>query len=263
MKKTSWLACALLLGACGSNGIDPEPTPDSGVPIHGDPPPPPDPVDCAGGDVARFSGELTALSDRAPIAGAQVCVLEHDEIPCATTDASGFWQLDCAPRGDAAIWFRADGFAPGVWLWAGPAGEAYEDLDVSLARDAENSGYLSPTGVTYPDGTSSLVTIVARGNSAGMTAVLRSGSGEGPFYSADQGGRIDPALTALPSADELVFFVAQPWSGWQEIEIELLSAGGGACQQDGGAWTARDGAPNVVRLPIRAGTESVMWVSCL
>jgi len=262
MTKKVWLAWVLVLGACGSDGVDPEPTPDSGIPLHGDPPPPPAPVDCGSGDVARFSGELTALSDRAPIAGARVCVLEHEEIPCATTDASGFWQLDCAPRGDAAIAFEAAGFAPGVWLWAGPAGDAYEDLDVSLARDAENTSYLAPTGVTYPAGASSLVTLVPRGNVAGMTAVLRSGTGEGAFYSADQGGRIDLAAVALSTSDELVFFVAQPWEGWQEIEIELVPAGGGGCTQRGGAWAARDGAENVVRVPLRPGTESVMWIDC-
>lgn len=228
-----------------------------------DPPPAPAPIDCAL-EQARFSGEVTALADRSPIAGARVCVLEHDEIPCATADASGFYQLDCAPRGDAAISFEADGFARGVWLWAGPAsGDAYEDLDVSLARDAENTAYLAPAGVVYPDGRSSLVTIVPVGNVAGLSAHLRSGSGEGAFYSADQGGRIDPAMRSITSTGELAFFVVEPWEGWHEIEIELVPADPSiVCAQIGGAWFARDGTPNVVRIPVRPGTESVLWVRC-
>lgn len=262
MKTILTLGCALALAACGNVSTG-TPMRDAGPIAHGDPPPAPEPIDCGSSEIARFSGEVTTLADRAPIAGARVCVLEHDEIPCATTDASGFYQLDCAPVGDAAISFEADGFARGVWLWAGMPGEAYTDLDVSLARDAENTGYLAAAGMVYPDGVSSLITIVPTGNVAGLTAHLRSGAGEGAFYSVDQGGRIDPAMTSIAASGELAFFVAEPWTGWLELEVELVPADPSAtCAQIGGAWGARDGARNVVRIPVRASTESVIWIRC-
>lgn len=267
--KTTLIACALVgiaAAACGGENGDARPQPDGAMPM-GDagmalpPPAPPDPIDCATDPIASFSGTIAALSDRAAIEGARVCVLDHPEIPCATTNADGFYVLECAPVGDAAISFEAEGFAGGVWLWRGVEGEP-QDLSIALARDAENTGYLAPTGVAYPDGESALVTIDLVGNVAGLTAVQRSGSGEGPFYSADESGRIDPAATSAASENELVFFVARPVPGWSEIELELIPPAGASCGQLDGAWRGRDGAPNVVRVPVRAGWESVIWVRC-
>lgn len=261
MNRALFLAALVVCGGCSSTTASPS---DAGTPPadHGDPPPPPEPVDCAAGDVARFAGQVTALSDRAPIANARVCVLEHEEIDCVTTDAAGSYALDCAPRGDAAISFEATGFAPAVWLWAGPpSGDAYESLDVSLSTDAENRAYFEPTGVGYPDGASSLVTIVPRGNVFGMTARLRSGTGQGAFYTVYESGAIDPLIEFITAENELAFFVAQPWNGWHELEVELVPRSG-SCAQLGGAWPARDGAANVVRVPVRPGTESVIWVRC-
>ena len=262
---------SLLVAACGGDGSGTTPQVDGSVPLVGDdagvttppppPPPPPGPIDCAAGPVASFSGTVQALGDRSAIAGARVCVLDHPEIPCATTSAEGFYVLECAPLGDAAISFDAVGFASGVWLWRGVAGGP-TDLSVLLARDSENTGYLSPTGVTYPDGSSALVTIDANGAVDGVTARLRSGSGHGAFYSADDGGRIDPSATFLADETELVFFVARPWEGWSELEVEITPPTGRSCAQTDGAWGARDGAPNVVRVPVRPGTESVIWITC-
>ncbi|UJR80063.1 hypothetical protein [Sandaracinus amylolyticus] len=260
---------SLLVAACGEGGGS-TPRVDGSVPLVGDdaavttppppPPPPPGPVDCAAGPVASFAGTVQALADRRAIAGARVCVLDHPEIPCVATNAEGFYVLGCAPIGDAAISFEADGFASGVWLWRGVAGEP-TDLSVLLARDSENTGYLAPTGVTYPDGSSALVTIDANGAVEGLTARLRSGSGHGAFYSADDGGRIDPSATFLADESELVFFVARPWEGWGELEVELI-APGRTCAQTDGAWQARDGAPNAVRVPVRPDTETVIWITC-
>lgn len=261
---------SLLVAACGGDGGAGSNV-DGSTPLVGDdagmtmppppPPPPPGPVDCDSDPIASFSGTVQALSDRSAIAGARVCVLDHPEIPCATSNAEGFYALGCAPVGDAAISFEADGFASGVWLWRGVAGDAI-DLSVLLARESENTGYLSPTGVRYPDGSSALVTIDANGAVEGMTARLRSGSGEGAFYSADDGGRIDPSATFLEDETELVFFVARPWEGWSELEVEILPPAGRRCGQVDGAWEARDGAENVVRVPVRPGWESVIWIAC-
>jgi hypothetical protein len=256
---TFLLACAAL-AACGRQPHDT----DSGMPMRdaGPPPDPPAPIDCAAEPIARFSGSVMALTDRVPMEGAHVCVLDHPEIPCAATDALGSYALACAPPGDAAISFEAAGFAPGVWLWNGRAGAPPQDLSVSLVRDAENTAYLAPAGVTYPDGASALVTIDLVGDVAGLMAALRTGEGEGPFYSADEGARVDPAATSAAGEGEFVFFLARPDPGWSEIEIELVPANGATCTQLEGAWSARDGAPNVIRVPIRPGTESVIWVRC-
>jgi hypothetical protein len=226
------------------------------------PPPAPDPIDCATAEVARFAGVVTALSDRAPLVGARVCVLDHPEIPCATTSATGFYELACAPIGDAAISFEADGFAPGVWMWAGRAGETPESLDISLARVAENTAYLAPTGITYPAGSLSLVTIDLVGDVAGLSGAVAVGEGQGPFFSVDEGGRIDPAATGPSSDTELMFFVVEPHEGWSEVEIELLPTAGTECRQLGGAWPSRSGAANTMRVLVRPGWESVIWARC-
>lgn len=267
---TKLMTCALAalaLAGCGSE-TGGAPMPDGSMPA-GDagtmppppPPPPPEPVDCATDPIASFSGTVVSLSDRMPIANARVCVIDHPEIPCATTNSVGFYVLECAPLGDAGITFEAEGFATGVWLWRGAEGDA-QDLSVALARDEENTNYLAPTGFTYPDGASALVTIDPVGRAAGLSAVQRSGSGEGPFFSADEAGRVDPTASSLASESELMFFLAQPIEGWSEIEIELLPPAGVSCAQLDGAWAARDGTPGVVRVPVRAGWETVIWVRC-
>jgi hypothetical protein len=222
-----------------SSTLDPDATSgssDGGVStIDGGPPPPlPEAVDCTA-EVARFAGVVTSLEARTPLVGARVCVDAHPEIPCATTDANGFYELSCAPIGDAAIHFDAAGYAEGVWLWAGAVSAMPISLDVSLARMADNTTYLEPTGMVYPDDGDSLVTIDLNGNVAGLTARLVTGSGVGPYYSVDEGGRIDPTLSSASSDRELMFFVARPFSGWSDVEI-ALNATTGQCGERRGAW---------------------------
>lgn len=227
----------------------------------GRPPPPPPPVDCDNDPISSFAGVVQTLSGRTPIEGVRVCVLEHPEIPCATTDSVGYYELACAPVGEAAISFQVTDYSTGIWLWNGEAGMNHE-LSVFLVTPEENTIYFSATGVSYPNGTTGLITITFSGNAAGLTASLRSGSGDGPFYTINEGGQVSATAITLESSSEFAYFMARPTLGWHELEIELSPTTGIVCGHANGIWQARDGMPNVIRMPIRTDSETVIAVRC-
>src|SRR5262249_53963967 len=118
-----FMACAAAM-FCGDGcddqndaGVSDAATPltagDGGMPLPPTPGPP-RPVECEHGVIASCGGTVVGLIDRSPIAGASVCVIDHPEIPCVATDANGFYSMECAPVGDAAIGFEAAGYASGM-----------------------------------------------------------------------------------------------------------------------------------------------------
>jgi hypothetical protein len=234
---------------------------DAGTMADAGPPPPPTPIDCENDPISSFAGVVQALNGSGPIAGVRVCVLDHPEIPCATTSAAGYYELACAPVGEAAISFESTEYSTGVWLWNGEVNVTHA-LSVLLETPEGNTIYFASTGVAYPDGMSGLLTMTFTGNAGGLTARLRSGEGRGPFYTINEGGQLSPTATELESASEFAFFIARPAPGWNEIEVELNPGAGIVCGHPDGIWQARDATPNVIRMPIQTGSETVVSVRC-
>ena len=104
------LAVSLLLAACGGDD-------DAG---GGDPTGFVDPRDC--NTVAGFIGESGDVGR--PVAGARLCIVDHDEVPCATSDGDGHYALHLPEQWTKARELALHVTAPGHLAFAGMVRES-------------------------------------------------------------------------------------------------------------------------------------------
>jgi hypothetical protein len=127
-----------------------------------------------------------------PIGGAAVCVLDHPEIACTTTDSTGSYTLEIAlaPSTDVAIEANASGFVSGVLLTAiaasDPSVQGIATTELSSPADATTE-YATQAGFAFPgSGGFVEVFVVGLGSAvdglAGATVAIAPSSGEGPVY---------------------------------------------------------------------------------
>lgn len=62
-----------------------------------------------------LSGTVTNLASGDAVEGVSVCVHEHPDIDCTTTNAQGVYALDDVPVGEGAIVFEGGGVFPGLF----------------------------------------------------------------------------------------------------------------------------------------------------
>jgi hypothetical protein len=221
-----------------------------------------DPVPCDTEDVGSIWGRLYDQETFDPIVGATVCVVNQPQLPCDTTDEAGGYAIACVPSGDAELSYEAAGYPRALWAWSSRYG-INEDVNLGLQTAAHMAEFLAPTSQAYPDGARSFVTIDFIGAADGATVALRSGTGAGPFYTRYMGGTLDPSITSITSADEYAYFLGAAASGGDELEITVTPGSSGTtCGQYYGGWTAADGTPNTMRIPVEPDGVSVIFVIC-
>jgi hypothetical protein len=145
-----------------------------------------------------------------PIPRAKVCVLDHPELACATTDPEGSFTLT-PPGPDSPEPFAISFTAAGYLGRVRPAGHTWWPSGTGLRSDAWAEAFARQAGFTYPpQGTGFIEMKLSDGGTSrglvGATATLSSGAGAGrrPIY-ADPAGRPDPSLTSTSSSG-IVFF---------------------------------------------------------
>jgi hypothetical protein len=141
-----------------------------------------------------------------PVAGAQVCIVGHPEVPCATSAADGTYSIHVAflpADADLAVTTTASGHLGGVALLHETMGGLLWE-DVPLWTDASATTRLATQGgFTYPTAQDGFVELDVQGATVGSltgaTASLSPASGAGPVY-ADPTGTLDRARTSTSSS---------------------------------------------------------------
>jgi hypothetical protein len=163
-------------------------------------------------------GDQTGPSDGGdapPLSGAQVCIAQHSEIPCAKTDDSGNYTIAVPPQPttgelDFAVVVTAAGHLGETNLlrWSSPL--EYWTTVESLWSDAFAAPWAASAGFTYPaNGTAFIegavygATPLASPDRAGATVTLTPASGKVVYYDAN--GIPDPALTATSNGGAFAF----------------------------------------------------------
>jgi hypothetical protein len=209
-----------------------------------------------GGPVVEVTGILDDGVLDAQVAGAQVCLLDNDDVECATTDSAGVYTLVDVP-GDAehAVLVTKDGWVTAI------GGFTTEEENLELAR-----------GATVEDGWANaqfqlfgIDRDLAKGHIAayfddgidgngeavsGVTLSLSPSGGEGPIYLT--GGLPDDEATATTEGGAAGVYNLDP--GEYTVSIDGLPDG---CVLDWG-W----GTPSEVRIPIRTDALTALWVTC-
>ncbi len=184
-------------------------------------------------DAAPAATEVTATVVQAtgavPLANAQVCIVDHAEIPCAHTDGSGSYTIALPAWTTTlpiAINITATGYLGFTGLVTeGPVGVTWID-QVPLRTTADATTLLATqAGFTYPASGKAFVMLSifhqSGGAYVGATATLSPASGFGPVYVAAD-GTPTPSLTAVSTDGYLLFGGLTP--GRLEITV-----GSGAC----------------------------------
>jgi len=174
------------------------------------------------------SGTVLEASNGAPIANAQLCILDHPEVKCALTDGSGAYSLDLpvlATALDVAVNATAAGHLGFTGLVEEPPatdGGVIWFATIWLTSDASATDLFADAGLVYPDpGKAFVLLSVFSSNGAavvGETATLSPDTGAGPIY-LDASGSPEPSLTSLTSDGYLLF------GGLTPGKIEITLAG--------------------------------------
>jgi len=211
MRRALFAACALLASACGSgsgSGEDAEEELPEGITLAG---------------VVREFELGVPRQNYAGIGGVEVCVEEHDEVPCVTTGDDGTFSLEHAPMDeDLVLTFTKLGYVPALRQVTTGAEDydilaetvlgSVEDalaqaqqLGVSASASATLGGLVQFFGVTPGDGVLQVATLadytVTLTDSSGEPASCDVGTGPAPCRPVylDEHGDADPALERATS----------------------------------------------------------------
>jgi len=213
------------------------------------------------------SAKVIDIAGGAPIPGASVCILDHPEIACATTDAAGAYTIALPEIGaglDIAANVTAAGFLGDTGLvhegeqQSGAVGVAW--FSTNLRADAAAVDLLSThAGFTYPAAGKGFVLLSVfhqgGGAFAGQTVALSPASGSGPVY-ADPSGNPDPSLSAITSNGYALFGGLTPG----KIEITATGATCTPVSTVGGMWTST--TPHTIAGAVAADSITRMSITC-
>lgn len=202
------------------------------------------------GAVVEVTGSPT--SPISPLAGVEVCVDGHPDVPCVTSDATGAYSLPkVAPDADLAFSFSKSGYY-GVVLLAHTLEASLRLPSATLSTEAQEAAFFQAAGWTYPAAGQGVLRV--RAQSTGqttctgldhLTLVASAGTGpvyEGPCVDTETAGPPSPALTATTTSGEGAFLVApgavsasspsptllctvSPFAGWGWASIQANSVG--------------------------------------
>ena len=203
-----------------------------------------------------------------PIRGAKVCILDHPEVGCATTDSEGEYLAFPAFASSTVfiMHFTAAGHLgsvrPATYTSSPETVSTSWPGGVSLWSDEWAKTMAMKAGFTYPAQGSGFIQLRLSGGLAseiitGVTARLSPASGTGPVY-ADPSGDPDPSLTATVSSNLVLFGNVAP--GPVTITV---NAGAKTCntpEKLSGAWPAS--GPDTLPVFVAGGSmtqEVYLW----
>jgi hypothetical protein len=181
------------------------------------------------------------------VGSALVCVLNHPEIPCATTMSGGGYNIGLPDlAGDEiAIEFTAADFLGEVLLEQEPAtGLTWpSEVPIDMTVDAMTE-YGTEAGFAFP-GSGGFLELRITGSTSGVltgaTASIAPAVGSAVYFGSD--GTPDPTLTGTTEAGGVVF--GNLPAGVYEVTANVGSGSGSCTAAPGGALLVGDWPPDV------------------
>ena len=251
--------CALLcvFAACGDNSdtlpdAGPDPQPDVAVPqvMHG--------------GILRTLDLSKPVGDMQPVlAGAEICVVEGAEPHCVTSAADGRWAINLPPNNDdIRITFTAPGHLSLYLVWFSEDRDNLE-LTLHLISDAIVSSFYSSCGGSYPEQQAGILLQGFRFSPPDdyrylSGAVASVPAGMGPCYFETPYAHDPQQLTTTEPGLGMTLFGNVPVAaGSADTTISLA---GTTCYSHRNLVDTA--TPNVIRVPLRAGFQTVLDIVC-
>lgn len=248
---TRWLLIALLATAgCEANNAAEPAGPDAG---HG-----PDVTNGFDDDTVYLYGVVGVRGDGwfpEGVAGAELCVVSHPELPCVTTDAEGGYRLDGVPADtDIVVVATHAGHVSGA-TQARTYPANGQQVSIILSEEINVAAMVRPLGYEFPLGDTGIISFSFRNYTGGGLggAVITASSGD-VVYTGD-GGLPDPDRTESRRGDGFVFDVTP---GFVTLDVQ---ADGYRCNLGEMTALAGDG-PNQVVAVVHPGTITNVGVTC-
>jgi hypothetical protein len=249
-----------VLLACGGSTTQPDGGSDAavdGTPVHDASA---DVVDAADASTSiTFSGTTVVSPSAAPLAGVDVCVFQHMEIPCATSDPSGAFSLPLPMNSNTGLTLVLSGYAS-VLVPLTVAEADITGYEIGVPSASARMSMYTAFGATYPDTTNGLVMLAGtlEGQNelglAGATGTLAPSSGTGPFY-LDASGNPAPAATSTSTYSVVFFAGVSP--GTYTGQLGPTTSFG--CTPNFGGWPS---AADTIGFPVAAGFETHVGLVC-
>ena len=264
LRSNALLPCALLLTACGGSSAggagDASPSYGYGSDEAGAP----TSIDVTGAVVGLGGSATDPIT---PLDGVMVCVVQHSEIPCVTTDAAGTFTLaKVGPGENLAFSFTRTGYY-GVVLLAHTGTGALHLPTANLSTDAAETAFFQAAGWTYPSADQGILHVHVEG--AGQTScdglgqnTLTSSAGATAVYEktcadANTPGGPDPTLAATTTSGNADFMVAPGAVDATDTTSNLLCD---LAPFPGWGWSAPQSGS--VAALVLAGHETIVAMQC-
>jgi hypothetical protein len=213
------------------------------------------------GPTIAFGGTVVQVPVNVFLSSVQICVDQHPEIACATSDSQGAFSLSVPANAEVAVTLAKPGYA-GIVVPLVTSTQDQEEWEIGLPTSSSTAGFYSGfTGATYPDTTRGFLSVyVTQGTSsqtgrANVVPSMSPSSGEGPIYAGTSLTMADPTLQATSSVGNARFANVSP--GIVEVTLGPSTL---TCTANFGGWSAPDA--NAVRVPIVAGFETHVGLAC-
>jgi hypothetical protein len=258
MHATTLVLAALFVGCGGSltssdGGVDAT-TPDAKAPIVDASPD----VEASVATIT-LSGTSVVSPGGTTLTQVTVCVFEHPELPCATSDSAAHFSIGLARDAETGITLVRVGYASVLF----PLETAETDIsgyELGIPSAASRTTLYAAFGATFPDSTNGLVMFegTLEGQNelglVGVTGALNPASGTGPFY-VDASGNAAPSATSTSTYSEIFFAGVAPSTYVGQLSPTTMS-----CYENFGGWTTQtiDG----IRFPVAAGFETHVGLDC-
>jgi hypothetical protein len=218
--------------------------------------------DMTAAPTVNCAGKVVDLATGTAIAGATVCVYQHPELPCTTSDATGNF-IEAMPQ-NAKTGFLIDATNYASILWPFQTGTTPLTVPVVLTMSSTSATqtFYAAASATYPQPNQGFLRVrfiigtdITKGNSNSTASLVPSG-GMGPLF-ASTSGAYDGSLTKSSSSGWLRF--ADLATG--AFEVDGVCGNNGVIERNNG-WEIDPANNSKSQAPIVSGYETYLVYSC-
>jgi len=209
------------------------------------------------GMTIAFGGTVVQVPVNVLLSSVQICVDQHPEIACETTDSAGAFTMMVPANAEIAVTLAKPGYA-GIVVPIVTSTLDETQWEIGLPTSSSTASFY---GATYPDSAHGFLSLYtnpaanAQEGEAGVVPSMSPSSGEGPLYAGTSLQTPDPTLQATSSVGNARFAGVAP--GTVELTLGPSTL---TCTPTFGGWSAP--VANAARVPILAGFETHVGFSC-